>query len=351
MTADLKIGICLRFKNPEPWHRDWRDVYQAHLDYGARAEALGFDGIWVPEHHCVPSGYNPAPLVALTALSQVTSKIQLGTQPLLIPLHNPILAAEEAAVLDVLSGGRLIIGVGAGYRPGDFRALGKDRSERGGRMDEVLPLFIKALAAREPFDFSGRFYSVSGVQLSPPPVQTPHPEIQYTARSAVAAKRAARLGLSLNVLAQPNVPILGPLVAETAAAAGHNPAKIGVSLLRGGFLGKDREQAVEAVRPYHEWDVQEYDEWQAEAPDPDDVRLLEERKAKAKSRQSEPPPGHFTPEEWISAVASDEAAIKAVGLKPGWVNVTLWPPGMPLTQALDCLEQFAEEVLPHLRTA
>src|SRR5262245_35248221 len=109
--ARVKIGLCLRFKNVPLWPSSWSDIYRDHLLYAQAADRLGFDGLWVPEHHCMKTGYNPAPLIALTALAGVTKRIKLGTQPLIMPLHNPVLAAEEVAVLDVISGGRVALGL------------------------------------------------------------------------------------------------------------------------------------------------------------------------------------------------------------------------------------------------
>jgi len=344
MARDIKIGVCIRFKAADPWPRRWTEIYEDNIAYAARAEALGFDGVWVPEHHGVASGYNPAPFLALTALARATKTCMLGTQPLLLPLHNPVLVAEEAAVLDVLSHGRLILGIGAGYRQGDFEMMGIDKRLRGARMEEATGLLIKMFTATGPFDFDGRFFQVKGGALYPKPVQTPYPEIQIIARSEAAARRAVRHATALNLHRRDVVRALGPMVAAETAKAGRDPSTVKVTVLRHGFLGADRESAVATAKPFLTWNAREHGAWWSENPDPDDHTLFQARVVGADS-----PPGDFTPEDWLAGIAGDIAAITETGLRPDWVNVNIWPPGMTLADGLACLERFAETVLRPLR--
>lgn len=336
-----RIGVSVRFKNPPSFHRPWEQVYREHLEYAAAADRLGFDGVWVPEHHCVPSGYNPAPFAALAALSQVTKRCAIGTQPLLLPLYNPVLAAEQAAVVDVMSGGRLTLGVGAGYRTGDFEVVGIDRRERGARSDEVLEILTKALRGQAPFDFDGKFYQVKGVELFPKPLNASGPDIQLAVRSAPAAKRAVKHRLSVHLLAISAARQYGPIVVEAAAAEGIDPATIGAAVMRSGFLATSAEAAQALVAPYGAVDAQEYEQWQDR--DPDDQRLQAERKAGVGQAV-----GAFTPDAFIEAIEADTRDVAEIGLRPDWINLNLWPPGLPLEQALDCLERVAQDVLPKL---
>lgn len=346
MEQSVKIGVCIRFKAAPPWPRSWVEIYEENLTYGARAEELGFDGIWVPEHHCVDSGYNPAPLLALTALAKVTKTCRLGTQPLLLPLHHPVLLAEEAAVLDVISGGRLILGLGTGYRIGDFEAIGVPKRERGARMEEATSLLLKMFTADAPFDFNGRFFQVKGAGLFPKPVQTPYPEIQIIARSEAAALRSVRHATSINLHRRDVVQRLGPVVAEATRQAGRDPATVKVSVLRHGFLGQSRDQAIEIAKPFLTWNAQEHGGWWSDDPDPDDRLLFQSRVAGAAS-----PPGDYTASDWIDGIKGDIEAITSVGLRPDWININIWPPGMSLADGLGCLERFAETVLRPLRGA
>lgn len=335
-----RIGVNVRFKQVEPWPRTWQEVYREHIAYAAAADRLGFDGIWVPEHHCVPSGYNPAPFVALTAVAMATERCWIGTQPLLLPLYNPVLVAEQAAVLDVISGGRLILGVGGGYRAGDFEALGMDRRERGQRTDEGLTILRRLFAAEQPIDFEGRFYQIRGAQLHPGAVQPKGPEIQLATRSAAAIQRAARHGVNVNMGLREAVPMYGPMLADAVRAAGRDPAGVGVSLASIGYLGASEEAARAAAEPYMQWDKREYVDWER----PDEPQLAEARRAAAKSLT-----GFHTPDEWLESLIKDQQSVVAAGLRPDWINLSMWPPGMPLEQAVESLERFAETVLPHLQ--
>lgn len=335
----IRIGVVLRFKNPEPWRIGWKQLYDEHLEYAAAVDRLGFDGIWVPEHHCIDTGYNPAPLTTLAALAAVTKRCWIGTQPLILPLHNPVLAAEQAATVDVLSGGRLILAMGTGFRAEDFAAVGIPKKERGQRSEEAVQILTRALRGEE-FDFAGKFYDVRGVKLSPAPIQTSM-GFQLAVRSAVVAKRSIRNRLDVNLQSREEGLSFGPVVAQEAEKAGIDPRTIGGSIQRGGFIGTSREAAVQASLPYLRFQAEEYL-----------TNAGEDEKVQAHARQMiasvDAGEGAFTAEEWIETLEADGDAIASVGLRPDWVNLTLWHSGMPLAQAIDALEEFAEQVLPHI---
>lgn len=336
----IRIGVVLRFKNPEPWRVSWKQLYDDHLEYAAAVDKLGFDGIWVPEHHCIDTGYNPAPLVTLAALAGVTRNCWIGTQPLLLPLHNPVLAAEEAATVDVLSGGRLILGMGAGFRNEDFETVGVTKRERGARSEEAIEIITRALRG-EQIDFEGRFNNVKGVKLYPSPMQSDM-GFQLAVRSEVVAGRAVRHGVDVNLQSREEALQFGPIVARVATAAGRNPAVIKASIQRGGFIGADRAKAVQASLPYLRFQAEEY---LINAGEDEAVRA-HARKMIASVDAGE---GAFTNEEWLATLEADAAAIHSTGLAPDWVNLTLWHSGMPLGQAIEALEEFAARVLPHVK--
>jgi alkanesulfonate monooxygenase SsuD/methylene tetrahydromethanopterin reductase-like flavin-dependent oxidoreductase (luciferase family) len=342
MTHPVRIGIVLRFKNPQPWRIGWEQLYREHLEYAAAVDALGFDGIWVAEHHCMDSGYNPTPFVSLAALAGVTKKCWLGTQPLIMPLHNPVLAAEQAAVVDVLSGGRLILGLGAGYVDADFEAIGIDRKERGGRSEEALGVITRALRG-EQFDFQGRFYKLKGVKLSPPPLQA-NMGFQLAVRSIPAAKRAIRHGVDVNLQSREETLVNGRILAEEAALAARDPATIAASVQRGGFIGRTREEAARESKPYLLFQAREYLENAKGDPQI-------EQQARAMIAAVEAGKGTFCAAEWVEAIEGDAAAISSTGLRPDWINLTLWHAGAPLGPAIEALETFASEVLPHINRA
>jgi probable F420-dependent oxidoreductase len=157
-----------------------------------RAEAAGFDSIWLGEHHNNPVLY-PAPLIGLAAVASRTRSIRLGTGVLLLPLYHPMMVAEEGAMVDMISGGRLILGVGAGYAPEEFAAFGYSLKERGSRLEESAAL-LHRLWTEENVTHRGRHYQVDNATVAPRPAQRPRPPIWFGAWVEPAIRRAARLG-------------------------------------------------------------------------------------------------------------------------------------------------------------
>lgn len=157
-----------------------------------RAEAAGFDSVWLGEHHNNPVLY-PAPLVGLAAIAARTRRVALGTGVLLLPLYHPMSVAEEGAMVDMISGGRLILGVGAGYAPEEFAAFGLSVKQRGSRLDEAAAL-VRRLWTETRVTHHGRHYRVEDATVGPRPVQRPAPPIWFGAWTAPAIERAARLG-------------------------------------------------------------------------------------------------------------------------------------------------------------
>jgi probable F420-dependent oxidoreductase len=157
-----------------------------------RAEAAGFDSVWLGEHHNSTLLY-PAPLVGLAAIAGRTRRVRLGTGVLLLPLYQPVAVAEEAAMVDVISRGRLILGIGAGYAPEEFAAFGVSMKERGSRLDEAVPL-IHRLWTEDNVSHEGRHYRVANASLRPRPVQQPRPPMWFAGWVEPALRRAGRLG-------------------------------------------------------------------------------------------------------------------------------------------------------------
>ena len=197
----MKIGVPLFFIRP------------GHMAAIARrAEQLGFESVWVPEHLIFPTafaskypysadGVPPVtvdmplldPLMILAHLAAVTSKIRLGTNVYVLPLRHPIVTARLAVTLDVLSQGRLSLGIGVGWLAEEFRAVGIDFETRGGRTREAVRVMKTLFADAEPA-FRGRYFAFDPVRFEPKPVQKPHPPFVFGGESETALKRAAALG-------------------------------------------------------------------------------------------------------------------------------------------------------------
>jgi probable F420-dependent oxidoreductase len=168
------------------------------------AEEAGFDSVWTGEHVVLPDPQAPPspappqapfldPAVALAFLAAHTKELLLATGIVILPQRNPLVLAKELASVDVLSGGRLVFGLGAGYLRPEFEAIGASFHDRGARTDEYLQAIL-ALWTQERPAFSGPSVRFSGIDAHPRPVQRPHPPIVVGGESPAALRRAARVG-------------------------------------------------------------------------------------------------------------------------------------------------------------
>jgi alkanesulfonate monooxygenase SsuD/methylene tetrahydromethanopterin reductase-like flavin-dependent oxidoreductase (luciferase family) len=145
------------------------EIYAAALDQCAWADALGFDTVGIAEHHAADDGYLPRPLVFAAAVAARTQRIALRPSVLLAPMTDPVRLAEDAAVVQILSGGRLRLGLGAGYRPSEFAMFGKRREDRKQHVIDTIEV-LRAAFRGEPFDYEGRRVHVMPVPETPPPI-------------------------------------------------------------------------------------------------------------------------------------------------------------------------------------
>ncbi len=185
-------------------------IYTDYVDYICEAEALGFHSVFLVEHHFTGFGQISATLSFLTYLAAKTSRIRLGTAVLVLPWHNPALLAEQAATLDLLSNGRLDLGIGKGYRWGEFHGFCMPIEEAGERYDEAVAFLRQAWTAKGRFSHHGKHWKFEDVVIEPAPLQKPHPPLWIGAHSAPSILKAAQDGFNL-LLGQAGSP---ELVAE-----------------------------------------------------------------------------------------------------------------------------------------
>jgi probable F420-dependent oxidoreductase len=177
-------------QHPPDDPRTGADVYRDAVERCVAAERYGFDSVWLSEHHFLDDGYMPSLLVTAAAIAQATQRVDVGTAVLLAPLHDPLRIAEDAATVDLLSDGRLILGLGAGWRNEEFDVFGVSLAERAARMRETVAILR---AAWEPGTFShhGRIHRYDNVNVTPKPA---HPIPIWLGGFAPAAiKRAGRI--------------------------------------------------------------------------------------------------------------------------------------------------------------
>lgn len=189
--AKLRFGLWYDFRNPPQWKRPYDQLYGEIIDQIVWGEQHGFDDVWLSEHHFIEDGYSPALLPIAAAIASRTKTIRIGTAVMLLPFHNPVRLAEDAATVDVISGGRFELGVGTGYKVEEFDGFAVSRKERGGRTNEGLEI-IRRLWEGETVTFKGKYYEVNRVRLTPEPIQKPRPPIWVGGFTPPAIRRAAK---------------------------------------------------------------------------------------------------------------------------------------------------------------
>jgi len=306
--------------------------YQASLDMAAYADAHGFAVVSLEEHHGAPNGWSPSPLVFAGMVFGRCPRIRVSISALLVPLHDPLRIAEDIAVLDLASGGRLVLMLGLGYRPSEYAAHGKDWSRRGELMDEALDVMLKAWTG-EPFEYRG-----TTVQVTPRPLTQPHPFVMVGGTAKVSARRAARFGLPFAPAA--HLPELEAYYYAQCAERGvqgycQMPGADTVML----HVAEDPDKVWATYGEHMLHEAVTYADWQT--PDirssvHSHARTVEELRA-----------------EGIYQVRTPEEILAEAATKPDGGHWCLHPlvGGMPIDEGWRSLTLFAESVLPKLPAA
>jgi len=171
--------------------------FRDYLDYAVEAEALGYRSSFLVEHHFTGWNQVSATLMLQTALAMRTTTLRLGTAVIVLPWHNPVLLAEQAATLDLISGGRLDFGIGKGYRHNEFAGFNIPPEEAEPRFDESVAVMTKAFVSRQRFSHRGKFWRFDDIVVEPPPSQQPHPPFWVAAGSEASIRKAAQRGFNL----------------------------------------------------------------------------------------------------------------------------------------------------------
>jgi alkanesulfonate monooxygenase SsuD/methylene tetrahydromethanopterin reductase-like flavin-dependent oxidoreductase (luciferase family) len=219
-----------------------RDAYPEHLSSAVLADELGLDYYFTAERHFLPFYRTPSPSVWLAMVAARTRTIRIGALGYVVPLHHPVRLAEEIAMLDHLSGGRLDVGVGLGHRTEELVSMGVDPETRQPMLIEALVLMQRAWEGAR-FDHPGHSWQVRDIVVEPP-VQRPHPPLWYTGNDPQAARWAARNGVSLAIGFQPNERLTAPASAFSGALpdddAGSRPS---LALMRNLYVADSDRQA------------------------------------------------------------------------------------------------------------
>jgi alkanesulfonate monooxygenase SsuD/methylene tetrahydromethanopterin reductase-like flavin-dependent oxidoreductase (luciferase family) len=222
----MDFGLFFLMQRDDTWSE--RAVYDSALEQMLAAEPLGYHSVWIAEHHFNDYGLCPAPTVLASFVAARTTRLRLGMGVSLLPLHHPVDLAEQLAVLDVVSGGRLDVGIGRGGTLQDYQTFQSERGEARLRVEEGVELMRQCWAGR-PFDFRGRFHSAEALHVRPRSRQQPHPPLFIASNSEESVRSAARLGLptlSSFFVPVPELQRRRQIFREEARAAGRGDQEI-----------------------------------------------------------------------------------------------------------------------------
>jgi len=325
------------------------ELYAHWLEQIDAAEDLGFDSLWVTEHHFRPfGGMMPNPQLLLTAAAQRTRRLRLGTAVTLLPMHHPIRIAEDFAMLDLISDGRVNFGAGRGMGTAPYAVFGADYKTSQERLGEALDIIVRAWV-NDVLDWDGEYYQYHGLTVLPKPSQKPYPPVYVTAhREPESFQLVARRGYHLLTL-----PWIGTnevqrsrieLYLSTLREAGHSAEDREVFVMYPAYVGESDEQTRrEAIDPWHRWRDQALTEM---GLDPSKGAVYQERHR------------HLS----YDAMITDSRAVfggpeTCVGhlkrirdiVKPTHIGLCFHFGGLSQAKILKSMERFARLVMPALR--
>src|SRR5918912_270051 len=187
--------------------------FREFVENNVEAEVLGYHSTFLVEHHFTGLGQVSATLNLLAWVGARTATLRLGTAVMVLAWHNPVLLAEQAATLDLLSGGRLDFGIGTGYRYNEFVGFDLPMEEAREKFEESIDVILKAWTSNEPFSHKGKYWQFENVAVEPPPAQKPHPPLWMGAASPESIKKVAALGYKLLLDQHASVEQIGERIA------------------------------------------------------------------------------------------------------------------------------------------
>ena len=229
--------------------------FHEYFEFNIEAEALGFHSTFLVEHHFTGWMQVSATLNLLTWLAARTRTLRVGTAVMVLPWHNPVLLAEQAATLDLISGGRLDFGVGKGYRHNEFNGFAIPIEESEARFDEALGVIVRAWTATERFSHRGRFWTFNDIIVEPPTAQKPHPPIWMGAGSPASIKKVAARGCNLLLDQYASPQMHGKrieLFKNELAALGRRFNPMEVAVARDVYVAKNQADKAAALERHHE---------------------------------------------------------------------------------------------------
>lgn len=336
----MKFGLYSSIANPPRGEHLDRAIDEVIAE-AQLAEASGFDSCFFGEHHQDEDGFLPSPLIVATAVAARTSRLNVGTSVILLPLHHPVRVAEDVITLDLVSKGRVILGVGIGYQPADFHAFAVPIEHRVALFEEGVEI-IRHCWSGERFSFKGRHYILDDVQIRPRPFQPSGPPLWIGASVPAAARRAGRIADAF--VGTPSTSLAGArrLIDpyEAAAREAGRPAR--VVMMRDAWVAATRAEAAAVYGPHVMTAYQYY--WQHRLAEfremPADAKFTLENLAPDRLILGDPETCVREFHRWRDATGADYFLLRLRHAHSG---------GPPHEKIMDAITLFGDRVLPYCK--
>lgn len=333
----MRFGTFHLFERP--FSRSESEVYEAQIEQICEADALGFDRVWLAEHHFSSAPYVPdvegeysvcaSPFAMACAVARLTRNVRIGSAVKVLPLEHPLRTAEDAAMADILSGGRLDFGVGLGYRKYEFDGLRVPMEEKLPRFQEALKIILGVWTTEE-YSYEGRFWTVPRLTLVPRPIQKPHPPVWIATRLGSAAQIAYAVENNYQLLcawaAVPELRATCDLMTEARRKRGLGSEPFEFTCLRHVFVAESDKKAKEQGKAYVEYYMKS-------------------------TAQFRPIGAHERDEMIFGGPQTVISRLRRLNEVAGVDNIICWMNfgGMPQDLVLRSMRLFAREVIPAMR--
>ena len=336
MAQPLRFGVVHDFRSPPGSDTPLPQVYAETMDQIRLVDQWGLDLVWFTEHHFLEDGHLPNFVPVAGGVAAITNNVRISTDILLAPFAHPIRLAEDLAILDNLSGGRMELGLGMGYAAHEFAGFGIPQRNRVSMTEELVEILQLAWRG-ETFSYAGKRYNFTDIAVTPIPIQPGGPPLWIAGMSENAALRAARYNTHL--LPQgPRDVVLDPW-RQAVVAAGRDPEDHRVGLIRSVFVTDDKERDWAKLKEAERYRMSVYARFSESTPD--NLPALQD-------------PRSSIPQGWI--VGDEDHCVEQLVTyltEFGITDMVTWgaAPGMAPSLMNESLERFAKNVVPRVRQA
>lgn len=336
----LPVGYFPCTQDP-PDGRNIARVIDELVEQAELCEAVGFDGFYFTEHHQQEDGYLPAPVLMAGLIGMRTQRIKVGTCVLLAPLYHPIRLAEDIAVVDQATKGRMVAALGIGYQPPDFDAFGVPLKQRARRTEEAVEILRQAWTG-EPFSYDSRYHTIDNVRVTPPAYQQPGPPIWLAGWVPAGLERAGRMGDGWIADPIQSLDVIKDYADQYRAEARKHGRKPFIVLMRDCVIGESWEACVAKSEPtmithrwYFHYDAYVRDKHVQDLKSPEELTF----DIAAKERLIA-----GSPEQCLEQLQMWKEVVQ-----PDYVMLRMRQPGgPPQPEALADIRMFGEKVIPNL---